>query len=108
MTHNERLLFGARLRARRNDAGYTQETVAEKIGISPRYYQMLERGEKNVSLKTLIKLSRLLSASTDYLLFGDVPSPADNPFSLLYQDLTPAQREDAAELLRIYARACLR
>ena len=71
MTHEELLLFGERLRNRRNAQGFTQEFVSDKTGITLRFYQMLERGEKSVSLDTLIQLSKTLSTSTDYLLFGD-------------------------------------
>ena len=68
MTHEELLLFGERLRNRRNVLGFTQEFVSDKAGITLRFYQMLERGEKSVSLDTLISLSRALTISTDYLL----------------------------------------
>jgi len=71
LTHEELLLFGERLRSRRNALGFTQEFVSEKAGISLRFYQMLERGEKSVSLDTLLKLSKTLTISTDYLLLGD-------------------------------------
>lgn len=57
MTHDELLLFGERLRSRRNLLSFTQEDIAEKIGISLRFYQMIERGEKSVSLDTLDRKS---------------------------------------------------
>lgn len=107
MTRNELLLFGERIRNRRNEIGFTQEYTAEKIGITIRYYQMIERGEKTVSLDTLIKLSRELTISVDYLLFGNIAYSLDNPIVNLLECLSPAQRADALKILQIYASACV-
>ena len=109
MTHEERLLLGERLRNGRNEVGYTQEYMADHSGITLRFYQMIERGEKDVSLKTLIRLSELLSISMDYLLFGDSSSFArGDPIADLYASLTPSQRDDATKILKLYAKACER
>lgn len=71
MDHSYLLSFGERIRCKRNHLGFTREYVAEKLDISLRFYQMIERGEKSVSLETLIGLGRVLNVSVDYLLFGD-------------------------------------
>jgi transcriptional regulator with XRE-family HTH domain len=104
LTHEELLLFGERLRNRRNQLAFTQEYVAEKIGISLRFYQMIERGEKSVSLDTLIRLSRTLTISIDYLLFGTVTAH-ESPIAEIINSLSPRQREDACQILRLYADA---
>ena len=106
MTHDELLLFGERLRSRRNAIKFTQEFVAEQAGIGLRFYQMLERGEKNASLDTLIRLSRTLSISIDYLLFGDLSCTLENPLTDILSALSPQQREDALKILQLYANAC--
>ena len=54
MTHEEQLLFGERLRNRRDMLSFTQEHVAGEIDITLRFYQMIERGEKGVSLNTRV------------------------------------------------------
>lgn len=71
MDHSYLLSFGERIQCERNHLGFTREYVAEKLNISLRFYQMIERGEKSVSLETLIGLGRVLNVSVDYLLFGD-------------------------------------
>ena len=58
---------------------YTQEYVAEQVGITLRFYQMIERGEKSVSLDTLIALRKTLTISMDSLLLGELPSSCENP-----------------------------
>lgn len=105
MTRDDLLLLGERLRVKRSQLSFTQEYVADKIGISLRFYQMIERGEKSMSLDTLIQLSKLLNISIDYLLFGDVSILA-NPVAEIMDGLTSQQKEDAIRILRLYADAC--
>jgi transcriptional regulator with XRE-family HTH domain len=107
MTHEELLLFGERLYSRRNLLNFTQDFVSEKAGISLRFYQMIERGEKSVSLDTLIRLSDILTTSVDYLLFGDLSYSLDNPLTEALGRLSPQQREDALKILQLYSKACV-
>ena len=106
MTHNDQLQFGERLRNRRNALGLTQEYVSEQIDITLRFYQMIERGEKSLSLDTLIGLSRVMSVSVDYLLFGNLSDSFENPIAKIINDLSPEQRTDAEQILVLYAKAC--
>lgn len=106
MTHDELLLLGERLRNKRTALGLTQEFVSDKIDISLRYYQMIERGERKVSLDTLIALSRTMNISVDYLLFGNVAHIPGNPFSDILDGLSPRQRDDALKIMQLYASAC--
>ena len=85
---------------------FTQDFVSEKAGISLRFYQMIERGEKSVSLDTLIRLSDILTISVDYLLFGDLSNSLENPLTETLRRLSPQQREDAIKILQIYSKAC--
>ena len=105
MTHEELLLFGERLRNRRNVLGLTQEFVSDQAGITLRFYQMLERGEKSVSLDTLINLSRTLTISADYLLFGDLSNNLESPLVEILNGLPQPQREDALKILQLYSKA---
>ena len=105
MTHDEQLLFGERLRKRRTALKLTQEYVSERANVSLRFYQMVERGEKSVSLDTLIALRNTLSVSVDYLLFGELPPASENPIAEILASLGPNQREDAVKILELYAKA---
>ena len=106
MTHEEQLLFGERLRRRRKALNLTQEYVSEQAGITLRFYQMIERGEKSVSIDTLIALRNTLSISMDYLLFGELPSLSETPVAEIFSSLKPNQREDAVKILELYSNAC--
>jgi len=45
--------LGRCIRSRREAAGHSQESFADKIGMHRAYYSAIERGEKNLQLDTL-------------------------------------------------------
>lgn len=53
---------GANLRKARWLKGWTQEDVAAQ-GLTYRYYQELERGQRNPSLRTLFELAEILGVA---------------------------------------------
>lgn len=69
MSDNKLLLLSKRLRKLRKGAGFTQEELARKAGISVKYLQNLEGSEpKNPSLLTLAKIAEGLDAQISELL----------------------------------------
>ena len=60
--------FGSRLKQARKQAGLTQKTVAEKLGITRNAYTLYENGKRDIPTLTLAKLSILLNQPTDWLL----------------------------------------
>lgn len=60
-----------RIRAAREDMGYTRERFAEKLDVSVSYLAELERGRTGISVKMLIKVCNVLGLSADYVLFGE-------------------------------------
>lgn len=101
MTKEEKLLFGERLRKQRTDRRMTQEETAERLGISLRYYQMLERGENVGSVELLLSLCDLLDCSLDYLLRGRLQDDA-GPFTVRFNRLTATQRAYGEKLLSLW------
>ena len=67
--------IGVRVRARREALGMTRDYLSEQIGVTPKFVSDIEYGDRKPSLKTLCKLSRALSISTDFLLFGEENLP---------------------------------
>lgn len=102
MDGKEKLLFGERLRGLRAEKGLTQEETAEKLNISLRYYQMLERGEKVGSVDILIAVSRVLGCSLDYLLTGKLGEVETDPLSARLNGLTARQRQYAGKMLELW------
>ena len=63
--------MGKRISDRRKALGYTQEQLAELMDVSIQMISNLERGNKAIKIDNLLKLSNILSISTDYLLTGN-------------------------------------
>lgn len=63
--------IGARLRHKREQAGYSREKLGELCALSPRFIANVELGDSTFSLDTLMMVCKVLSCSSDYLLFGD-------------------------------------
>lgn len=63
--------IGERCRYAREASGYTQEQLAELIGVSTQFLSDAERGVTGMSVSTIIRLCDVLSVSTDFLLLGD-------------------------------------
>jgi len=57
-----------RIRLERLKADMTQVELARKIGVSANYVHLVERGKRNPSFKTLIKMSRALKVPANKLL----------------------------------------
>ncbi len=55
------ILFGARVKERRNSLGLTREELAEKADISPQNLAKIEAGQRFVTLATLSSLAKSLS-----------------------------------------------
>lgn len=64
------LQIGERCRHAREAAGYTQERLAEQIGVSTQFLSDAERGITGMSVSTIIRLCNVLSVSADFLLLG--------------------------------------
>lgn len=62
--------IGERVRQAREQAKLTQESLAEKLEVSPQYVSDLERGVVGVSITTFKKLCQILGVTSDQLLFG--------------------------------------
>ncbi len=62
--------FGSRVRATREDAGLSQEQLADRSGLHRTYVGSVERGERNIALLNIIKLAEGLAVDPSTLLTG--------------------------------------
>lgn len=74
MTDTLKAQIGLRLREKREQAGYTREKLGELCSLSPRFIANIELGDSTFSLDSLMMVCRVLSCSSDDLLFGTRPS----------------------------------
>lgn len=64
-------MFGKRLRAARIARKFTQQYVADTLGMTVNAYQKYEQSERSPSLETLVKLANLFNVPTDWILGRD-------------------------------------
>ena len=55
-----RKLIGSAIRDNRKRANLTQEKLAEKVDLNPKYIGEIERGEKIISIEALLRISKTL------------------------------------------------
>lgn len=74
MKNEEKILrknIGKKIKLARSKAKYTQEQLAEKLSLSPRYISQLERGIAFGSATTIIHVCKALNINSDFL-FDDL------------------------------------
>jgi transcriptional regulator with XRE-family HTH domain len=62
------ILFGLKIKALRLEKKWSQEILAEKTGFHRTYIGMIERGERNLSLKNIAVFAQAFSISISKLL----------------------------------------
>ncbi|MBP7582399.1 MAG: helix-turn-helix transcriptional regulator [Spirochaetes bacterium] len=62
------LQVGRIIKAEREKAGLTQEKLAEVNGVDYKYFQRIEYGEVNFTMKTLVKIANSLNLHPRNLL----------------------------------------
>ena len=68
-----------RLQEQRKKAGYSQEQVAEQLGLSRQAVSKWESGQGKPEIDNIVKLMELYGVSADYILLGienSTPTPA--------------------------------
>lgn len=76
--------LGKRIRAARESAGFTQESLSEAIGVSRSAVARWENNDIEPKIENLICLSEVLRVSTDSLL--GIPCYKSNSLSYLTDD----------------------
>ena len=70
MEKQQLIEIGQRLRQRRQELGLTQDKMSELADIGSGYYGQLEVGTSQMSVDTLIKLSRSMHLPMEYIILG--------------------------------------
>ncbi|MEK7550820.1 MAG: helix-turn-helix transcriptional regulator [Patescibacteria group bacterium] len=69
ITHRNILVkFGERLQKIRKEQGISQEQLAAKLSMHRTYVGMIERGERNPTIRTLYKVAKALKVDSSKLL----------------------------------------
>lgn len=90
--------LGERIREERLKRNLTQAQLAEAVDISDTYMGAIERGERSLTLDTLVRLVNRLGVTVDYLLVDSVTNNDENVVNQFRQiiDNQPAERKQMA------------
>jgi len=90
--------LGERIREERLRLHLTQAQLAEDVDISDTYMGAIERGERSLTLDTLVRLVNRLSVTVDYLLADSVTDTDANIMEQFKQvtDRQPMERKQMA------------
>ena len=92
-------LIGQRIRKFRKAHSFSQEELAEKVGISTTHMSHIETGNTKLSLTVLVKLALALEVNTDDILFDQA---LINKSSLTNQIIELLNASSPQELIIIY------
>jgi transcriptional regulator with XRE-family HTH domain len=93
--------LGTQIKKSRESAGYTQDGLAELIGMSPQNLSEVERGFGGISVPMLKKICQTLFVSSDSLLMDDYVRDSDEELAILMdrlKHLSPRQRKLALNM----------
>lgn len=86
MKNEEKILrknIGKKIKLARTKADYTQEQLAEKLSLSPRYISQLERGIAFRSATTIIHVCRALNINSDFLFHDLINNKTPIPDTII-------------------------
>ena len=86
--------LGQNLRNSRKEQKLSQEKLAEAVGLSANYIGLIERGEKQPALDTLVDILNALNISADLALSGDLNYVRTRKNNILEREFRNAMRED--------------
>ena len=100
--------FGASVRAARGRLDISQEELAERAGLHRTYVCDIERGARNVSLKSIEKIARALGVSLAELFLAAEAAPESDGtkvccpavVDILFAEAEPGHAEMATQALR--------
>ncbi len=90
--------LGERIREERLRLHLTQAQLAEAVDISDTYMGAIERGERSLTLDTLVRLVNRLGVTVDYMLADSVTDSDSNIMEQFKQiiDQQPFERKQMA------------
>ena len=96
--------IGSRIKNAREAKGFTQEQLAEMIGLSPTHISVIERGVKAPKLETFIKIANALDVTSDSLLLDVLNNSlqiTSTELSELIKNLPPKHQRKILNAVRI-------
>jgi hypothetical protein len=99
-------VIGKSLQKQRLKTGYSQEEVADRLGITPKSYGDYERGDATADILRLIRIAEIFECQIEELLTGISSKPDDQAkqIAILLQGV---KRIDRLHIIKIVEKICL-
>ena len=96
-------ILGQRIRSHRVAKGYSQEKLAELSGCHPTYIGQIERGEKNATIESIVRIADSLNVSLSNLFekIGTQNDKEENIPLKCYDFVSSKTKEEQEHIFRI-------
>lgn len=101
LSENDKINLGLYIKAHRERKEYTQQQLAEAIGVTPKSISYIERGENYPSPDNLFELAKVLDMSLDEFVFSHKKFDRTICFEEINQRLKQLSPENKAILISI-------
>lgn len=79
----------------------SQEDLSEQIGVTSKFYSLIENGQRGMSIETLVKLKNSLNLDLNYLLTGEISECVENPIIKMINDFDSLDRGYSERILEL-------
>ena len=93
--------MGKRIVAKRKQLGLSQEELAARAEVSAQMLSTAERGSKSILSEDLMKISRALGVTADYLLTGKMVEADANAIAQKVLSAPPETQEKISRMVDI-------
>lgn len=99
--------IGERIRELRETQNDTREKLAEKANLSSKFLYEIETGKKGFSADTLCRISKVLSVSCDYIMYGEEKGDQTiQKVACVLEMLEPGQMNKLQDVIKILYKVC--
>ena len=98
--------LGEKIRQKRLNTGLSQDAVSGNVALSESFYGHIERGDRKLSVESLVKIADYLDLSLDFLLMEsksirDSDDRLQAELDNIFRDKSPSQRDYLLSILRV-------
>ena len=93
--------MGRRIVMKRKQLGLSQEELAARAEVSPQMLSTAERGSKSILSENLLKISRALGVTADYLLTGRMVEADGNAITQKILAASPEMQDKLSRMIDI-------
>ena len=105
MKEKENMTLGEKIAKQRKDLNYTQEQLADILGVSRQSISKWESDIAYPETEKLIELGKIFDCSMDYLLKEDIVEKGETQTSIFSEiskkAITPENKENSKKILKI-------